>query len=179
MGYYQQQITLHDLEDVEAVCTKAARRFADQNCGHLAEQDFQGLVAFLVVSVWRMSERYDPALSTSFAAIARNRLGNRCVDWLRIYAGRTRWQFGTHTYESQSSPNVLAVSLDAPTGTDGLSLDESVGAVDSDLEAGSGPDPFGGLLNDRDSEAPWDTALVRALARRLLRERDRGVRAAA
>jgi hypothetical protein len=161
---------LFDLEDVEDVCTKKARAFAQQNCGHLPEQDFEGLVAFLIEAVWRMSTRYDPELSTSFEAIVRNRLGNRCVDWLRLYAGRTRWQFGTHTYEGPSKLAVLAVSLDAASGPDGDQLAERVGRTDAALDALSDPDIFGGLLLDREAEAPFDVPLVRALARRLILE---------
>src|SRR6185369_7262542 len=152
MGLYQRRIDLYDLEDVEAVCTSAARRFSKGNCPQLPQQDFESLVAFVVSSVWGMSERYDPELSTSFAAIARNQLHNRCIDWFRLYVGRTRWQFEGHLYERTIE---RPVSLDTATSADGEALEASVGAVDGDLEAGFGADPFGGLLNDRDGEAPW------------------------
>jgi DNA-directed RNA polymerase specialized sigma24 family protein len=170
VSYYQRRISLHDVEDVEAVCVRAARLFREQNCPDLPELDFQALVQFLVVAVWKMSKRYDPELSTSFKAIVHGRLRNRCVDWFRTYAGRTRWQFRGRTYE-RSLP--VPASLDAPAGDSGDTLGASVGTVDRDLAASTDPDPFGGLLVNRGREEARDTAIVRELAGELLRERSR------
>jgi hypothetical protein len=166
---------LHDIGDVEALCARAARGWAAKTEARLSSEDFESLVSFLIVSVWRMSVTYDPELSTSFEAIVRGRLSNRCVDWFRTHAGRTRWQFSGHTYEREVQ---TTVSLDAPTGDDGAGLAESVGAVDRDLEAVSRADSFGGLLAGRRSEEDWDLALCRSLSRRLLRERNQRARAA-
>jgi hypothetical protein len=159
---------LHDIPDVEALCTRAARTWAMKTEARLSPDDFESLAAFLIAAVWRMSERYDRDRSSSFEAIVRNQIGNRCVDWLRTHRGRTRWQFAGHTH-TREIPR--AISLDV-AGEDGL-LGESVGRIDDDLEASHAPEAFGGLLDGREREAPWDTALVRALARRLTREHAR------
>ena len=135
----------------------------------------ESLVAFLIAAVWPMSRTYDPARSPSFKAIVIGRLSNRSTDWFRTHRSRTRWQFSGHTHERELPQ---PISLDAHTDDHGGELAELVGAVDRDLEASTGPDPFGGLLNDRDSKAAWDIALCRALARRVLRERNSGARAA-
>jgi hypothetical protein len=159
---------LHDVPDVEALCARAARNWTTKTETRLTPDDLESLVAFLIAATWRMSERYDPARSTSFKAVVIGRLGNRCVDWLRTHRGRTRWQFSGHTYEREIP---RTVSLDADGG-DGP-LGELVGSVDGGLAAGSAP-AFGGLLDDGDLEADWDLAVCRALAARLLRERARG-----
>ena len=166
---------LHDIDDVEALCARAARGWVTKTEARLSPEDFESLVAFLVEAVWRMSERYDPELSSSFEAIVRNQLPNRCVDWLRTHRGRTRWQFSGHTHERELPQ---PVSLDAPAGERGDPLGASIGSSDGDPEAGALADPCGGLLDDRDGEADWDLALCRALARRLLRERGSVARAA-
>ena len=180
MAYFPRH-SWHDVDDVEAVCREAARRFWNRSCAGMPWQDFEDLVTFLVKAVWRMGERYDPSAGgydpakSSFAAIVRIRLPNRCVDWLREHNSRTRWQFSDHTYE-QWRPR--PVSLDAAAADDRGSLAESVSAVVGDPAADLDSDPFGGLLLDRDRKAAWDSLVVGALARRLLRERSGGARAA-
>lgn len=181
MAIFNVVMRLHDIDDVEQLCTRAARRWLNRNSivlssgGELTESDFESLVSFLVIAVWKAAERYEPAKSSSFEAVIRGRLTNRCVDWLRTHRGRTRWQFGDRTYEREIP---TAISLDAISedGRDPLAL--SLATVDSDPQTGFDSDSFGGLLDDRDSEAPRDTALVRALAHRLLRDRDQTARAA-
>lgn len=157
---------LHDVDDVEALCLRAARTWATRNEARLSPHDFESLTAFLIEATWRMSERYDPERSSSFRAVVAGRLPNRCVDWLRQHRGRTRWQFSGRTYE-RDVPRPL--SLDQ--AFDGDPLGESLGSVDGDFETGRLADPCGGLLNDRDREEAWDLAVCRALSRRLLRER--------
>jgi hypothetical protein len=165
--------TLHDIPDVEALCSRAARNWATKTEARLSTDDFESLISFLIAAVWRMSERYDPGRSSSFKAIVHGRLGNRCVDWIRTHRGRTRWQFAEHTYEREIP---RAVSLDQ--SFDGDPLGASLGAVDGDPETGPLADPCGGLLDDRDLEKDWDLAVCRALARRLLHERTQRTRAA-
>jgi hypothetical protein len=157
---------LFDIPDVEALCARAARGWTTKTEAPLSPEDMESLVAFLIAAVWRMSRTYDPARSSSFKAIALGRLSNRSTDWFRTHRGRTRWQFSGHTYERELPQ---PVSLDAPTGEEGA-LAESVGRVDGDLEARFAPDAFGGLLDDRDSEAVFDVPLCRSLARRLADE---------
>jgi hypothetical protein len=166
---------LFDVPDVEALCTRAARTWATKTEARLSPEDFESLVAFLITAVWRMSLTYDSSHSSSFEAIVRGRLGNRCTDGLRQHRGRTRWQFSgsTHTREIPQP-----ISLDAPTGERGDPLGASIGSGDGDPTAGDLADPCGGLLDDRDGEADWDLALCRALAARLLRERAQRSRAA-
>jgi hypothetical protein len=101
--------TLHDIPDVEALCSKAARTWMAKTECRLSPDEVESLTAFLVVAVWRMSARYDPERSSSFKAIVHGRLGNRCVDCIRTHRGRTRWQFAEHTYEREIP---RAVSLD-------------------------------------------------------------------
>jgi hypothetical protein len=162
---------LHDIPDVEALCARAAHRWASKNEARLSTDDLESLVSFLIAAVWRMSERYDPAKSTSFRAVVIGRLGNRCVDWLRQHRGRTRWQFSGHTHEREIP---RTVSLDADGG-DGP-LRELVSAVDRDPAEGLDP-AFGGLLSNGDGERDWDHAVLRALADRLLRDRARAAAA--
>jgi hypothetical protein len=161
---------LFDIHDVEALCARAARTWALKTEARLSPEDFESLVAFLIAAVWRMSRTYDPERSSSFKAVVLGRLSNRSTDWFRTHRGRTRWQFSGHTYERELPQ---PVSLDAPAGEHGDPLGASLGAVDGDLAAGDLADPCGGLLVDRDLEAPFDTALVRVIATRLLRERNR------
>ena len=161
---------LFDVPDVEALCVRAARTWATRNEARLSPDDFESLVAFLIEATWRMSERYDPERSSSFKAIVHGRLANRCVDWMRQHRGRTRWQFSGHTHEREI-PRPL--SLDQPF--DGDPLGASLSSVDGDPTDGLDP-AFGGLLADADSERSWDLALVRALSRRLLRERTQRAR---
>jgi hypothetical protein len=167
--------SLHDIDDVEALCVRAGRGWATKTEARLSPEDFESLTAFLIEATWRMSLTYDPARSSSFKAIVLGRLSNRSTDWFRQHRGRTRWQFSGHTYERELPQ---PVSLDAPTGERGDPLGASIGSVDGDPAAGALADPCGGLLDDRDGEADWDLALCRAVAARLLRERDQRARAA-
>jgi hypothetical protein len=164
---------LHDVDDVEALCVRAARTWATKTEARLSPHDFESLTAFLIEATWRMSTRYDPARSTSFRAVVAGRLGNRCIDWLRQHRGRTGGNSQATPYE-RDLPRPL--SLDQ--SFDGDPLGASLGSVDRDFEAGRLADPCGGLLGDRDSEADWDLAFCRALAERLLRERGQRPRAA-
>lgn len=179
--------SLHDVDDVGLLCVRAATRWMRRSRTRLSDHDFDSLIAFLVEAVWRMSERYDPARSSSFKAIVVGRLENRCVDWLRADRGRTRWQFSSHTHEREI-PRAISIDVvdsDWAGGQLGRNrrhfrdqVGVSVGAVDGDPQTGVGSDLFGGLLDDRDGEEAWDTALVRALARRLFRERGGAARVA-
>jgi hypothetical protein len=155
---------LHDLGDVEALCARAARGWATKTEARLSPEDFESLVAFLVASVWRMSLTYDPARSSSFKAIVLGRLGNRSTDWFRQHRGRTRWRWSDGTSYERERPNL--VSLDANAGDDGRPLVESVADWRGDPAADSGSPALRELLADRDREAAWDQALVRAAARR-------------
>jgi hypothetical protein len=167
MSLYPRLIALHDIADVEGLCTRAARVWA-RNLGRgLSSQDMESLISFLVWSGYRMADRYDRERSSSFEAVVRGRLANRCVDWIRENDGRTRWQFRGHTYERHVP---FQVSLDA-AGDDGGTLADSVGVVDRDFEADSVAAVCGGLLEDRDSEEDWDLALVRAIARGAVQKR--------
>jgi hypothetical protein len=46
-GKYQ----LFDIDDVEAMCVKAARRWCEKTQTRLSHHDFQDLVSFLIVSL--------------------------------------------------------------------------------------------------------------------------------
>src|SRR5262245_61360915 len=132
MALYPVVITLYDIPDVEDLCTKAAKRWCRQKAIKLTDSDLESLVSYLVVSVWRLSERYDSARSSSFEAIVRGRLSNRCVDWIRQQRGRTRWQFSDRQYERD---------IPRPISLDSDPMAESLGAVDRNLAASVDTDP--------------------------------------
>lgn len=163
---------LFDIPDVEALCVRAARTWTTKTEARLSPHDFESLTAFLIAAVWRMSRTYDPARCSSFKAVVVGRLGNRCVDWLRTHRGRTRWQFGSHTYERELP---RPVSLDQ--ADEHHPLAESLGRTDPALDA-IGGGPLDELVRDREAEAVFDVALVRALARRLTCEHTQRARAA-
>lgn len=84
------------------MCVKAARRWCEKTQSHLTHHQFEDLVSFLIVSVWRSSQRFDPERSPSFRAVALGILSNRCVDWMRQHRGRSRWRWsGGKTYERE------------------------------------------------------------------------------
>lgn len=177
MRIYGAVIRLHDIEDVEELCQAAANRAMPG----LPYHEFEDLVRFLVERVWWSSTRYDTAWSSSFEATVRPQLRNRCIDWFRQTRGRTRWQFKDHIHEREARRSV-SFDVFEERGDDGDFPDRAVGeadyGVDGDPAAGGGTDLFGGLLDGRDSDRASDTALIRALARQLLRDRGSRARAA-
>jgi hypothetical protein len=105
--------SLHDIDDVEALCARSARAWATKTEARLSPEDMESLVAFLIAAVWTMSERYDPDRSSSFKAVVLGRLGNRSTDWFRQHRGRTRWRWSDGTTYERERPQL--VSLDATT----------------------------------------------------------------
>jgi DNA-directed RNA polymerase specialized sigma24 family protein len=100
------RLKLFDIDDaarfVGAIATRTTFR--------LTFHDREDLEQFLLVELWRLSERYEPG-GISFSTLAGTTLRRRLVDWQRSRFGRTKWQFADHVYER---PRVELVSLDDP-----------------------------------------------------------------
>jgi Sigma-70 region 2 len=111
------RLQLHDVRDAAAFVAAITRRGSLK----LSFHDREDLEQYLLVELWKLSERYEPG-GVSFSTMAGATLRKRVVDWQRSKLGRTKWQFaGGKTYERER-PQV--VSLDSP-GVD--RLDTTVG----------------------------------------------------
>jgi hypothetical protein len=94
------------IEDVEAFTAGIIHRSRLD----LSYHDREELHVFLIEECWKLSLRYKPGIiRQGFSTWARLALSRRVIDWQRSRFGRTRWQFGGHTYER---PRVDLVSLD-------------------------------------------------------------------
>lgn len=68
----QGTLTIHDLKDVEAFCSAALDQTLKRWRSTLEPSDRDDALAYLISETWRISTRYNPKLSPSFAAYARN-----------------------------------------------------------------------------------------------------------
>jgi DNA-directed RNA polymerase specialized sigma24 family protein len=150
-------LRLHDVDDA----AKFAAAIATRSGLRLSYHDHEDLEQFLLVEIWRLSERYEPG-GINFSTLATVTLKRRLVDWQRQRFGRTRWQFAGRTYE-RVLPQL--VSLD---GADGNRLADSLAAGTSDSPADRVA-TLAGLLPAGDRQAAEDQALIRRLARRAAR----------
>jgi hypothetical protein len=124
------RLALFDVSDIERL---AARALADQlrNMGsRLREHDQEDALAFLVVTIWEASLKYDPARCSSFSRYAYQLSRRRTVDYLRARFGRTRWQRKDRLHE-RTTPEL--VSLDGPGGSE---LDGALTESSWEFEAG-------------------------------------------
>jgi hypothetical protein len=177
---------LFDVHDVEDLCTRHATMWRKRSRTRLAAHEIEELVSFLISETWKMSRTYDRSRSSSFEAVVRLRLPNRCVDWMRLKYGRTVWQFRDREHRREVNRPVELDCVDGGRG-DGVAGDvhDGWGQVGASVEqgygdpaAGGGADLFGGLLDRRDREADRDLAIVREAAARIVRERTADDRAA-
>jgi hypothetical protein len=99
---------LHDCDDVEAL----AQSIVSKSGLQLRHDQRESLVTYLVEETWKLSLRYEPerGSTSSFTGWASKQLPLRCIDWIRLERGRTKWQFSGSTYERER-PQL--VSLDA------------------------------------------------------------------
>jgi DNA-directed RNA polymerase specialized sigma24 family protein len=99
--------TLHDVGDVERLCTSIVRRSKLR----LSRDEEEDLTVYLIETCWELSLRYQPGTgsTTSFLGWATTNLRLRAIDWRRSRYGRTTWRFANHTYER---PRPLLLSLD-------------------------------------------------------------------
>jgi RNA polymerase sigma factor (sigma-70 family) len=141
-------LRFHDVRDatafVAAIAAKSSLR--------LGYHDAEDLRQYLLVELWKLSERYEPR-GVSFSTVAGATLRKRVVDWQRQRFGRTRWAFADHVHERQQ-PEL--VSLDDP---DRDHLGAAVAAGPSDHEADSDA-ALVGLLEERDRERLEDLATL-------------------
>lgn len=130
------------IEDTERFCRKVLHDYATSTGSHYQADDEDDAISYLLGIVWRLPALYDSKpRDVSFSTYAYRILSVRCVSELRDRAGRTRWQFGTHTYERER-PTIL--HLDQPQADDHTrTLGETLAVLDSRLEA------------DRDSTVEW------------------------
>lgn len=85
------KLSLHDVDDVEglagAVLEERLRLWRVYLKPHLHEE----AIAYLVATAWELSEKFDAARSSSFAAYAGASLRLRLVDWFRATFGDSRY----------------------------------------------------------------------------------------
>jgi len=180
----RQRYELFDVHDVEELCTRGAKMWMKRTRTRLTPQEVESLVSFLIAATWRMSLTYDRSRSSSFEAVVRTRIPNRCVDWIRLEYKRTVWKFGDREHRRDIERPVPLDRVDGDGESAGQLRDGvySVGAAfesgGGDPAAGGDPDPFGGLLDGRGREEARDLAIVREAAARIVRDRTDADRAA-
>jgi RNA polymerase sigma factor (sigma-70 family) len=89
-------LTLHDIQDVEAFCTRIAETRRQHN-----PHDHEDLTAYLIEECYFLSTRYQPG-GITFSTYARTTLTRRITDWLRQrhvdtrYPSNTQWSFDSY-----------------------------------------------------------------------------------
>lgn len=113
MPMLNNRLQLHNVTDAENLCHRILNNHLRRTRAHLRPYDHEDAIAYLLTTIWELSERYDPTRTTvSFSTYAYRLLTLRCVDWRRNQEGRTRWQFDSHTHERQRND---PLSLDHQT----------------------------------------------------------------
>jgi hypothetical protein len=165
--------SLHDVDDVEQFAVVVLANFCTRTGTFLQPEDRDDAVQFLIAECWRFSEAFDPvrAGGTSFSSLARARLSQRAVDWMRSRLGRSRWVFNDHVHERERP---VPLSLDAPHehDTEHGSLGESLAGSDGNPEGRCDPS-LAAIVAAGGRERAEDLRIVRELDARLAAERDR------
>src|SRR3954465_538374 len=109
------KLALYDLKDVEAFCNAALDKTLKRWRASLEHGDRDDALAYLISETWRISERFNPARTPSFAAYARNFQGRFLVQLYRDRFVDTRYR---HRYTPDEWARiegvVFAGSLDGP-----------------------------------------------------------------
>jgi hypothetical protein len=103
--------------DVEPFVDRVVTATLRKNNIVLSVHRREDLVAYVISEVWVASRNYDSGRYKSFSQVAGAVAVRKVVDWVRGDIGRSRWSFGTYTYE-RKRPEF--VSLDADAGRDRL-----------------------------------------------------------
>jgi hypothetical protein len=91
-----QRWSLHDVEDVEALCGRVLDNRLRRWGAVLSEQDDEDAMAFLLSRAWTLYLKFDPwyeaTRKRSFSTYAYRRLSFAVVDWYRAYFGDSRYK---------------------------------------------------------------------------------------
>lgn len=144
------QLALHDIGSIEDFCSAALEQQLRRFNSKLDHAERQDALAYLIEETWRLSQRYDPTRSPSFAAYARPFQRRFLIQFYRSRWIDTR---NEHRYTDQEWAQIQQIifpaSLDAPV--DGHADDGSPGTL-GELVA----------IPDRSLPTDSDTALARA-----------------
>jgi hypothetical protein len=158
-------LRLHDVDDLEAFCTAAARKFLRRNNSTLREHDLEDLIGYLTAECWAAGLRFDSRPGIEFSGWAGRILGQRCVDWFRRFHGVD----GRYDYGGKERARAIrfALSLDGPVELDDgdISLGEVIPAAPEHDPLGADP-AYRRLLGSTEYQA----------AKELVRRRDRTCR---
>lgn len=147
--------SLHDVEDVEALCGRVLDERLKRFGAVLRPDDRADALAYLLAEAWMLSGKWDPAKGVpSFSTFAYRRLRFAVVNWFRERFGDSRY--------SRRIPEALTLSLDAATGKGRSDLGELVAARASDPADGCDPD-LARLLEEAGCQRARDLAEVRRL----------------
>lgn len=76
-------LSLWDVDDTERFCRSIANAFLRRKRASLSHEDLEDLVSYLITEAWELSQRYDPAKSSSFSKYAYGVLPNKVSSWYR------------------------------------------------------------------------------------------------
>jgi hypothetical protein len=144
--------TLLDIDDTEAFVGAIIRRSGFT----LSHHDEQDLVAYLLETIWQLSERYDGSQGSRFSAWAKLTLQRRTIDWYRAQFGRTVCKYAGRVYERPARPRPLSLDIVNPDH-DQLGDALTTGGSDRSPDWDS---LDGWLYRDRDRERAQDYATL-------------------
>lgn len=156
------RLTLHNVNDTEALCRRVLDNHLRRTRAHLRPHDYDDAIAYLLTTAWEISQRYDPTRGTTFSTYAYRLLALRCIDWRRDQEGRTRWQFANTTHER---PRIDPLSLDHPD-PNGHQLGDTLTSPTGDPSTNSNPDLRRALTLPSSDEAWRDRQHHQRLPRR-------------
>jgi len=156
-------LLLHGV-DAERMCGQVVTRFQRRSQAALPAAEVEDLMAFLLATIWELSERFEPAKDRrgvdGFASYAGRILDRRVTDW-----HRSRFLDGRYATEDERRNFVNALSLDSPAEAGGDPLGATLPDGRSDFENGRAP-ACGGLLMAGDQSRDRDLDLLAAAAAR-------------
>jgi hypothetical protein len=86
------QWSLHDVEDVEAFCSRVLDERLHRFGAVLRPDMYDDALAYLLAETWKLSEKWDPAKGIpSFSTFAYRRLRFAVVNWFRATFGDSRY----------------------------------------------------------------------------------------
>jgi hypothetical protein len=144
--------TLLDIDDAEKFVGVVVRRSGFT----LSYHDEEDLTAYLLETVWSLSERYDGSQGSRFSAWARFTLQRRTIDWYRARFGRTVFKFADRVNKQPARPRPLSLDIINPDH-DQLGDALTAGAGDRTPDWDS---DLGGLFADRDRARVQDFTLL-------------------
>src|SRR5262245_41708092 len=101
-------LRLHDVSNAEGFVASIVQRSKLE----LGPEDRQDLAQFLLIELWRLSQRYEYEGRPRFSSYAYRVLPKRIIDWQRKRFGRRTWKSRGRVIHARPRPHV--VSLDGP-----------------------------------------------------------------